>query len=149
MEACGLWVVNLLSSTFTHVDDNLTIMTEHRQEILSTYMDQTSVFYDSPIHYLTAYFPQDVDPLFPASRFPTSIPGTPTPFMISPSGKRTYPWKHEWPRYLVFFGNLLQENGVRQLLDEKGYRQVWKAGREWEGEGKRKGGVMVWKWFDH
>ena len=65
-------------------------------------MDQTSVFYDSPIHYLKSYFPQDVDPLFPASPFPTSIPGTFTPFTTLPSGERTYPWKHEWPRYLVF-----------------------------------------------
>jgi phosphatidylinositol glycan class B len=109
-------------------------------------MDQTNVFYNSPIYYLKSYFPQDVDPLFPASPFPTSVPGAITNFKTLPSGERIYPWKHEWPRYLVFFGNLLQENGVRQLLDEIGYRQVWKGGREWEGEGKRKGGVMVWKW---
>ena len=112
-------------------------------------MDQTNVFYNSPIDYLKSYFPQDVDPLFPASPFPTSIPGTVTAFQTLPSGERTYPWKHEWPRYLVFFGNLLQENGVRQLLVEKGYKQVWKGGREWEGEGRRKGGVMVWKWSNH
>ena len=134
-----LWMMRFLTIT----------LLDNRQENLSTYMDQTNFFYNSPIHYLKSYFPQHVDPLFPASPFPTSIPGTVTHFKTLPSGERTYPWKHEWPRYLVFFGNLLQENGVRQLLNEKGYKQVWKGGREWEGEGKRKGGVMVWKWSSY
>jgi phosphatidylinositol glycan class B len=46
----------------------------------------------------------------------------------------------------VLFGALLKENGVRKTLEEKGYKEVWRKGREWEGEGNRKGGVRVWKW---
>jgi phosphatidylinositol glycan class B len=47
----------------------------------------------------------------------------------------------------VLFGVLLQEDGVRGLLKEKGYGEVWRKGRTWEGDGKRKGGVRVWKYF--
>jgi phosphatidylinositol glycan class B len=65
---------------------------------------------------------------------------------MSVSGQLKYSWRHEWPRHLVLFGHLLQQDGVKDLLQEKGYREVWRAGREWEGEGTRKGGVRVWKW---
>jgi len=54
-------------------------------------------------------------------------------------------WRHEWPKYLVMFGALLSESGILPLLQERGYHEVWKGGREWEGEGKRKGGVRVWQ----
>ncbi|KAF8077743.1 glycosyltransferase family 22 protein [Lyophyllum atratum] len=106
---------------------------------LTTYHDQTDVFFQSPLDYLQSRFPTRVNPTFPSSPFPTSIPGD-----AAPSG---YPWAHEWPRYLAFFGALLEEEGVRTLLEAKGYREVWKKGRTWEGEGQRKGGVMVWKWI--
>lgn len=43
------------------------------------------------------------------------------------------------------FGALLSEPGILPMLQEKGYREVWKGGWEWEGEGKRKGGVRVWQ----
>ena len=46
----------------------------------------------------------------------------------------------------MLFGSLLGEEGVRPLLENKGYGEVWKAGREWEGEGKRRGGVRVWRY---
>lgn len=69
----------------------------------------------------------------------------PEPIM-SGSRQPMYPWRHEWPRHLVFFGHLLQQDGVRPLLQEKGYQEVWRAGRAWEGQGSRKGGVRVWKW---
>jgi len=65
---------------------------------------------------------------------------------VSPSGQLIYPWRHEWPKYLVLFGDLLRQEGVRDVLEGRGYAEVWKAGREWEGEGVRKGGVRVWKW---
>jgi len=61
----------------------------------------------------------------------------------------SYPWKHEWPRHLVFFGALLQRQGVQDILEEKGYKKVWAGGSEWEGEGERKGGVQVWSWPNH
>ncbi|KAF8163512.1 glycosyltransferase family 22 protein [Crassisporium funariophilum] len=120
---------------------------EHQD--LSTYMDQTNVFFASPQEYLSTYFPNNVNQAFPTSIFPTSIPGAPPiPAMVtSTAGELHYPWRHEWPRYLVFFGDLLREVGVRDILDEKGYKEVWAGGRDWEGEGKRKGGVKVWKWF--
>lgn len=114
---------------------------------LSTYRDQTTVFFDSPMDYLLTYFPAHVKPSFPVSSFPTSIPGAPTPVLSSGSSTQPpYPWRHEWPRYFIFFGQLLLEPGVRGILEEQGYQEVWKAGREWEGEGHRKGGVKVWEW---
>jgi len=109
---------------------------------LTTYQDQTDVFFHSPHDYLQKYFPSRVNPLFPPSSFPTSLPGVPAPS----SDSDAYPWAHEWPRYLVFFGALLREEGVQVLLEEKGFREVWKKGREWEGEGHRTGGVRVWQW---
>jgi phosphatidylinositol glycan class B len=112
---------------------------------LATYQDQTDVFFDSPEGYFIRYFPAKVDPLFPLSPLPTSIPGAPAPF-LSKSGR--YPWIHEWPQHLVFFGALLEARGVKELLEEKGYREVWNSGRKWEGEGHRKGGVKVWKWTE-
>lgn len=118
-----------------------------RNQLLSDYKDQTGVFFDSPRIYLETYFPGTVDPLFPPSPSPTSIPGMlPPEPTFSKTGRLLYHWRHEWPRYLVFFGHLLKQEGVRTLLKEKGYKEVWKAGREWEGEGNRLGGVRIWKW---
>ncbi|KJA24997.1 glycosyltransferase family 22 protein [Hypholoma sublateritium FD-334 SS-4] len=105
---------------------------------LSTYKDQTNVFFDSPSSYLHTYFPPHVNQSFPLSPFPTSPPGvSSTPSVLSTSGQLIHPWRHEWPTHLVFFAN---------LLHEEGYKEVWKAGREWEGEGVRKGGARVWRW---
>ena len=116
-------------------------------EDLSTYKDQTNVFFDSPSTYLQTYFPLHVDQTFLLSLFPASLPGvSSTPSKQNASGKFIYPWRHEWPTHLIFFGNLLQEEGVRDTLERQGYKEVWKAGREWEGEGDRKGGARVWKW---
>jgi phosphatidylinositol glycan class B len=82
------------------------------------------------------------------SPFPTSIPGAPASVLPSSesSTQPPYPWRHEWPRFFIFFGRLLLEPGVRDILEEQGYKEVWKAGREWEGEGHRKGGVKIWEW---
>uniref|UniRef100_A0A8H7Y4E3 Mannosyltransferase n=1 Tax=Psilocybe cubensis TaxID=181762 RepID=A0A8H7Y4E3_PSICU len=115
---------------------------------LATYKDQTDVFFDNPKEYLLTYFPSQVDPSFPLSPFPSSIPGQPAslPYFSQRFNKSIYPWKHEWPQYLILFGDLLQQDGVQVLLEGQGYGEVWKAGREWEGEGKRKGAVRVWKW---
>ncbi|RDB21083.1 GPI mannosyltransferase 3 [Hypsizygus marmoreus] len=111
---------------------------------LTTYRDQTDVFFSSPTSYLRTYFPPQVNPFFPPSVFPTSIPGAPA--VVSSSASEYYPWVHEWPHYLIMFGALLQEEGVRELLKGKGYVEVWRRGRQWEGEGHRRGGVRVWKW---
>ncbi|TFK42364.1 Alg9-like mannosyltransferase family-domain-containing protein [Crucibulum laeve] len=111
-------------------------------QALAVYHDQTDVFFSSPISYLKTYFPKKVNPSFPQSPFPTSIPGAPS--LQSENG--IYPWKHEWPRHLIFFGDLLRQDGVKSLLEQQGYKEVWKGGREWEGEGQRKGAVRVWKW---
>lgn len=108
---------------------------------MTTYKDQTDIFYDSPITYLQRYFLAEVDTTFPPSPFPSSIPGTVVQLADGDIG----PWKHAWPRFLVMFGALLQDQGVKALLETKGYGEVWSAGWEWEGEGKRKGGVKVWK----
>ncbi|KAJ7272017.1 glycosyltransferase family 22 protein [Mycena haematopus] len=107
-----------------------------------TYRDQTTVFFASPHMYLNERFPQSVDSAYPLSPFPTSVPGA----IQSTAEPDQYPWVHEWPQYLVFFGALLHEQGVRQLLEERGYTEIWMAGRAWEGDcDERKGGVKVWK----
>ncbi|KXN91514.1 GPI mannosyltransferase 3 [Leucoagaricus sp. SymC.cos] len=111
---------------------------------LTLYRDQTDLFFDSPLDYIASTFPRIVNPEFPRSTYPASAPETPSP---NDSGI-LYPWKHEWPRYLVFFGALLQREGVQEVFEEKGYVEVWRKGREWEGEGERKGGVCVWSWQD-
>lgn len=41
------------------------------------------------------------------------------------------------------FGALLQNEHVKSLLEALGYREVWRAGWDWEGEGKRRAGVRV------
>lgn len=105
------------------------------------------MFFDSPSAYLQTYFPAHVNQTFPPSPFPASLPGvSSTPSVLSAAGKFIYPWRHEWPTHLIFFGNLLHEEGIRDTLARQGYKEVWKAGREWEGEGDRKGGVKVWRW---
>ncbi|KAF4615379.1 hypothetical protein D9613_002732 [Agrocybe pediades] len=115
---------------------------------LHTYEDQTNVFFDSPKDYLLTYFPKSVDKSFPLSPMPSSIPGSPAPKVsVTQSGKLLYPWRHEWPQFLVLFGDLLLQEGVVQILEEKGYKEVAKAGRGWEGEGTRKGGARIWKWM--
>ncbi|KAH6918403.1 GPI mannosyltransferase 3, partial [Coprinopsis sp. MPI-PUGE-AT-0042] len=104
---------------------------------LTTYQDQTDIFFADPKEYLRAHFPHVVNTDFPPSLFPTSRPGQ--------SGLQ--PWKHEWPKHLILFGDLLRDElGVRDVLEGKGYAEVRKFGREWEGEGKRKGAVRVWRW---
>ncbi|KAJ7940407.1 glycosyltransferase family 22 protein [Mycena leptocephala] len=109
----------------------------------ATYRDQTTVFFASPQTYLKERFPQSVDPAFPLSPFPTSVPGV----VQSIHEPNEYPWVHAWPQYLVFFGALLREEGVQKLLEQRGYAQVWSAGRAWEGDSdERKGGVRVWKY---
>ncbi|KAL4266130.1 Mannosyltransferase [Pleurotus pulmonarius] len=106
-----------------------------RGEALDTYVDQTDVFFQSPIDYLDRYFPSKVDTSFPVSPYPASLPGT-----------KDDQWEHEWPKHLVFFGQLLSYDGVESRLKGLGYHEVWRRGRDWEGEGKRKGGVRVWRW---
>ncbi|KAI0707643.1 Alg9-like mannosyltransferase family-domain-containing protein [Earliella scabrosa] len=101
------------------------------------YKDQTDVFYESPIQYLTSRFPKEVDPSFPPSPIPRSAPGVAT--------ANPYPWRHEWPQNLVLFGALLEEEGVVDLLSKQGYKEVWSAEYGWEGDERRKGGVRVWR----
>ncbi|KAJ7724487.1 glycosyltransferase family 22 protein [Mycena maculata] len=111
-----------------------------------TYRDQTTVFFASPYKYLKERFPESVDPTFPLSPFPVSMPGALQP-PFSTSVPERYPWAHTWPQYLVFFGALLEQEGVQALLEVRGYGQIWSAGRVWEGDSdERKGGVKVWKY---
>ncbi|KAJ3933447.1 MAG: hypothetical protein NXY57DRAFT_1066606, partial [Lentinula lateritia] len=105
---------------------------------LSAYRDQTNIFFANPHQYLLDGFPNRVDPAFPKSPHPASI-----------RGQSTFDdaWRHEWPTYLACFGALLDEPGVREHLVGRGYEEVWKSGRSWEGDsGTRKGGVRIWKW---
>ncbi|KAF5389872.1 hypothetical protein D9757_003579 [Collybiopsis confluens] len=106
---------------------------------VSTYRDQATVFFANPYKYLIERFPPSVDPTFPLSPHPASIPGKTT--------SDDDAWRHEWPRYLVLFGALLDKQDVGILLTDKGYEEVWRRGWSWEGDSdERKGGVRVWKW---
>jgi hypothetical protein len=107
---------------------------------LTAYRDQTDIFFESPLDYIERRFPPTVNTLFPPSPFPTSVPG-----LVQ---DRVDEWEHEWPRHLVLFGVLLEEEGVQPLLEEKGYRQVWKAGQGWADNARRSGGVRVWRYDD-
>jgi len=105
---------------------------------LSTYRHQTTIFFADPHQYLVDRFPPVVNPAFPKSPYPASTPGRD----VSDDA-----WRHEWPRYLVLFGALLEEPGVKDHLTRKGYEEVWRRGRSWEGDSdERKGGARVWKW---
>ncbi|KAI0718303.1 Alg9-like mannosyltransferase family-domain-containing protein [Fomitopsis betulina] len=106
-------------------------------ENLTSYKDQTDVFYESPSEYLRTRFPPLVDPGFPPSVMPYTLPGT-----TLPEGTN---WQHEWPQLLVMFGALLQDDEIRTLLATKRYREVWKMESGWEGDRRRQGGVRVWR----
>ena len=54
-------------------------------------------------------------------------------------------WQHEWPQYLVLFGALLEDDQVAALLTSRGYKMVWHEDYGWEGDSRRRGGVMVLK----
>ena len=101
------------------------------------YKDQTDIFYESPIHYIQERFPASVDRRFPPSPKPFTKPGELPP--------ETYDWRHEWPQYLVMFGALLREQEVARVLHDKGYKQVWHEERGWEGDSRRRGGIIVMK----
>ncbi|EGO21054.1 glycosyltransferase family 22 protein [Serpula lacrymans var. lacrymans S7.9] len=112
---------------------------------LTNYKDQTDIFYESPYDYIQKHFPSTVQPTYPASPFPSSVPGASARDrrQDTDGGHDSWDlgWKHEWPEYFVMFGALLREPGVLELLQERSYAEVWKGGMDWEGEGKRKGAV--------
>ncbi|KIL00916.1 glycosyltransferase family 22 protein [Paxillus rubicundulus Ve08.2h10] len=114
------------------------------------YKDQTDVFFESPISYIKNHFPARVDHTFPPSPYPSSVPNATFIQTIqtvkTQSGSWDLGWRHEWPRYIVCFGALLEEPGMRALFNGNGYLEVWKGGWDWEGEGKRRGGVRVWEY---
>ncbi|KAH0830640.1 glycosyltransferase family 22 protein [Lanmaoa asiatica] len=114
------------------------------------YRDQTDIFFESPTSYIKSHFPAHVDPTFPLSPFAFSVPNATFIQGLRAieirSGSWDLGWRHEWPRYIIFFGALLDEPGIRTLFEGNDYIEVWKGGREWEGEGKRKGSVRVWSY---
>jgi GPI mannosyltransferase 3 len=111
-----------------------------RGELIEDYKDQTDVFYASPIAYLRNRFPSTVDPRFPPSPRPLTSPreSLETSYL-------QHDWRHEWPEYLIMFGALLQEPGVEVLLRDAGYIEVWKEEHGWEGDERRRGGVVALK----
>ncbi|KAI0672934.1 glycosyltransferase family 22 protein [Trametes maxima] len=111
----------------------------HGQDV-AVYKDQTDIFYESPLDYLKTRFPLRVNPAFPPSSHPRSRPGV--------DMHEQHPWRHEWPQNLVFFGALLQQPEVQDLLLALGYGEVWRAEHGWEGDDRRKGGVRVWRYRD-
>ncbi|KAF9246445.1 glycosyltransferase family 22 protein [Melanogaster broomeanus] len=119
-------------------------------QLPAKYRDQTDVFFESPISYVQAHFPAHVDPTFPPSPYPSSVPNASFIQTLRSIeiqlGSWDLEWRHEWPRYIVCFGVLLEEPGILALFKEKGYNEVWKGGWEWEGDAKRRGGVRVWEY---
>ena len=111
----------------------------HSGEAIQDYKDQTDIFYESPIAYLGNRFPAAVDPLFPPSPNPYTRAGRAT-------GNNAHDWRHEWPQYVVVFGALLQESRVHSLLEELGFKVVWQEEYGWEGDARRRGGVVVLKY---
>jgi len=79
-----------------------------------------------PAAFLSTQLPVYVDPTFP-------------PFIDAPH-------RHVWPSHLVFFGALLRETGVEDVLRAKGYTEVWQGGNGIEEDRRRRGGVRVWRW---
>lgn len=109
---------------------------------ITTYVDQTGAFYVAPMKYLIENFPDRVDPNFPPSPFPSTLPGSPPP--------KANVWDHRWPSHLVFFGALLDDikDGwkIRNHLRELGYSEMWSVGNGFEEDWRRRGGIKVWKW---
>ena len=95
-------------------------------EELSTYQDETDIFFRDPETFLSARFPEHVDATFP------------------PSSRA--PHEYAWPSHLVFFGALLHERGVEDALRAKGYAEVWRAGNGIEEDSRRREGVRIWRW---
>lgn len=112
-----------------------------RGEDVTEYKDQTDIFYASPLLYLKTRFPERVNPTFPPSSLPRSKPGT--------YSEEIYPWRHEWPQILVFFGALLDQPDVRNFLLDLGYEEAWRAEHGWEGDERRRGGVRAWRYRYH
>ncbi|OAX42002.1 glycosyltransferase family 22 protein [Rhizopogon vinicolor AM-OR11-026] len=113
------------------------------------YEDQTDIFFERPIEYMHTHFPPQVNPSYPPSPFPSSVPNVTfvDTLQAVEQSSRSWDlgWWHEWPQYIVLFGALLREPGMLDLFQNQGYEEVWKGGFEWEGEGKRRGAVRVWK----
>ena len=109
-----------------------------RGEAIENYRDQTDVFYESPIAYLRDRFPRQVNTHFPPSPRPYTVPG---------ESRRDDPhgWLHEWPQYITMFGALLYEPNVATLLKDLGYEIVWEEDCGWEGDERRRAGVVVWE----
>ena len=46
----------------------------------------------------------------------------------------------------MFFGALLREPWVEDMLRAGGYEEVWQGGNGIEEDRRRRGGVRVWRW---
>ena len=97
-------------------------------EDLSTYQDETDIFFTDPAVFLSAQFPEHVDPTF-------------QPWVDAP-------YRYMWPSHLVLFGALLREPGVEDVLSAKGYTEVWRGGTGLEEDSRRRAGVRVWRWTE-
>lgn len=97
-------------------------------EDLSTYQDETDIFFTDPAAFLSAQFPEHVDPTF-------------QPWVDAP-------YRYMWPSHLVLFGALLREPGVEDVLRAKGYTEVWRGGTGLEEDSRRRAGVRVWRWTE-
>jgi hypothetical protein len=93
---------------------------------LSTYQDETDVFFADPTAFLSTQFPLRVDPTFPS--------------LVDS------PYRYMWPSHLVLFGALLREPGVKDVLRAEGYEEVWRGDNGIEEDRRRRGGVRVWRW---
>lgn len=105
------------------------------------YKDQSDVFYSSPAEYLEVYFPKVVDSTFPPSSLPSAPPGKPVA-----EGGQPWVWNHTWPSHLVFFGALIKDPKIKEILNQRGYKPVWITGNGFEEDPRRRGGIEIWKY---
>ncbi|ORY78028.1 Alg9-like mannosyltransferase family-domain-containing protein [Leucosporidium creatinivorum] len=111
----------------------------------TTYLDQSDVFYASPISYLHTRFPHTVNPSFPPSPFPSAV-------SLPPPSSSDLNWRHEWPSHIVVFQALLEEveegkETVGEVLRRMGYaeeRRLWNS--HWHEDERRRGNVVVLRW---
>lgn len=126
----------------------------NRGQDSKTYLDQTDIFYASPLAYLHDRFPPLVDPTFPPSSRTLAQPVAAGEPMENDLG-----WRHSWPSHIVLFDTLLhvRRDGteragekvemVGELLRGIGYREETRLWNSHFHETKRSGDVVVLRWY--
>lgn len=111
------------------------------------YLDEADQFYANPTDFLQHHM---IGGLWHVPRRPSYMSIVPprTPISAYNAHQRAHPLKestsyHEWPDYLVFFGQL--EPTIRTALRSSSYDECWRTwNTAWHDDWRRKGDVVVW-----